>query len=101
MNAVPLKKAAASAQRRMPEAIARARRAIKRTKKSSPPPKREYIGRPYFVKYRVNGEEWRLARYMAAARGWPNLSSYMRALVGEDAALLYEAEVLDKKGPGE
>jgi hypothetical protein len=84
----------------MPEALARARRAVARTRKSNPPPKREYVGRPYFIKYRVTADEWKEARFMAAARGWPNLSSYLRALVAEDVALLYEAEVLDKKAPG-
>lgn len=65
--------------------IKRGKVLVKKSRKVVPPPKREMIGRQHEIKYRVTAQEWREARYMAAARGWPTLSAYLRALVAEDA----------------
>jgi hypothetical protein len=70
------------------EAHERSQRAKARAKKVLPAPKREYVGRPFTIRYRVTPEEWKEARYMAAARGYGSLSAYLRALVENDAVAL-------------
>jgi len=70
------------------QAQARTKRAKARSRKAVPTVKREYIGRPFVIRYRVTTEEWKEAPYMAAARGHASLSAYLRALVENDAVLL-------------
>lgn len=70
--------------------VDRSKEAVKRARREVPPPKRKMgQSRSHFVRYRVSAEEWREARYMAAARGFTTLSEYMRSLVREDVARMY------------
>lgn len=68
-----------------------AKRRVSKTRKEVPPPKRKMnTGRNHFLRVRVTAEEWNQARYMAAARGYPNLSEYVRAMLNDDMARLYQ-----------
>lgn len=63
---------------------------VARGRKAVPPVKRKINkGRENFLRVRVSNTEWNQARYMAAARGYPNLSEYVRAILDEDMARLY------------
>ena len=69
-------------------------RRVARGRKAKPPPTKKYKkgGRPFVVKYRCDADEWKMARYMAAAHGFPDLSSYLRGLVELDFEIAMRAK---------